>query len=47
VDLRLVRGGPDYYAVQLDGGQPRTVDISRGQTRLQLFENLKPGVHEV
>ena len=47
MNLRLLRGGPDYYAVQLDGGKPRLVEIVRGQRHLQLFDNLKPGPHEV
>ena len=47
MNLRLLRGGPDYYAVQLDGGEPRLVEISRGQSHLQLFDNLEPGPHEV
>lgn len=47
MNLRLLRGGPDYYAVQLDGGEPRLVEIARGQSHLQLFDNLEPGPHEV
>jgi hypothetical protein len=47
VNLRLLRGGPDYYAVQLDGGKPRLVEIARGQGHLQLFDKLEPGPHEV
>jgi hypothetical protein len=47
VNLRLVRGGPDYYAVQLDGSKPRVMELKRGQTHLQLCEDLEPGPHEV
>lgn len=47
VKLRLLKGGPDYYDVSLDGGEPRVVRLDRRQKRLQLFEDLPPGPHEV
>jgi hypothetical protein len=47
VNLKLVRGGPDYYAVQLDGGKPRVMELVVDQRRLQLFEELGSGPHEV
>lgn len=45
--LRLLKGGPDYYAVRLDGGEPQLVQLSRWSKSVQLFEDLPPGPHEV